>query len=146
MKYKQPTILEKNCKYVLCSIGVRYWEDATVNGVEDTEDGENIPCKEDEYWNIKIDVDTGIIQDWDNTKTATTHYKSCDENVFEFLDDEENVITRYDGYVPEFLECTGENGYGDYVLLEIEKNGQIKNWKPYECIEFLEKVLSGEIE
>jgi hypothetical protein len=46
--------------------------------------------------------------------------------------------------VPEFLECTGENGYGDYVLLEIEKTGQIKNWEPQKVIEVLEKILKGD--
>lgn len=144
MIYKSKIEVEKNCEYVLCSIGVRYWEDATVNGVEDTEQGDNIPCKEDDFWNIKIDVDTGIIQDWDNTKEANIHYKSCDSNLFEFLDDKGEKIADYDGYVPEFLECTGEYGYGDYVLLEIEKSGQIKNWQPEKCVAFLEKVLRGE--
>ena len=146
MKYKQPTVIEKDCKYVLCSIGVRYWEDAKVNGFEDNEQGDNIPCKEDDYWNIKIDVDTGIIQDWDNAKEAETHYKSCDDNVIEFLDDKGEKIVDYDGYVPEFLECTDEDGYGDYVLLEIEKSGKIKNWKPEKCVNFLEKILKGEID
>lgn len=145
MKYKQINKEEKNCKYVLCSIGVRYWEDAIVNGVEDTTQGDNIPCKEDDYWNIKIDIDTGIIQGWDNTKEAKTHYKSCDDNVIEFLDDEGNSIAQDDNYVPDFLECTGENGYGDYVLLDIEKSGHIKNWKPEKAIEYLEKFLRGEI-
>ena len=30
------------------------------------------------------------------------------------------------------------------VLLEIEKSGHIKNWKPEKAIEYLEKLLRGE--
>ena len=122
------------------------WEDATVNGIEDTEQGDNIPCKEDEYWNIKIDVDSGVIQDWDNTKEANIHYKSADDNQFEFLDENEEQIATYDGYVPDFLECTEEQGFGNYVLLEIENSGKIKNWKPEKCTNFLEKILKDEID
>ena len=29
---------------------IRYWEDTEVNGIDDTENGDNIPCKQGELW------------------------------------------------------------------------------------------------
>lgn len=81
MKYKQPTILEKNCKYVLCSIGVRYWEDATVNGVEDTEDGENKQATETSIaYNelAKENEELKEILERHKKATAKSQIRSCD--------------------------------------------------------------------
>ena len=36
-------------------------------------------------------------------------------------------VTGYDGYVPKIL-CVGENGFGDYVIMEIDTNGFIKDF------------------
>jgi len=37
---------EFDAKYLRAKCGVRYWEDASVNGVEDTEDGDNVKINE----------------------------------------------------------------------------------------------------
>lgn len=129
--------VEVECKKICCSIGVRYWEDAKVNGVYDTENGDNIPCKEDDYWTIEIDVDTGTIVNWDNSKEVYTHYKSCDDNYIVCYDDNNNIIKKYEGYVPDFLSPQ-EEGYGDYVIMKIGKDGKIENWDIKALAEFLE--------
>jgi hypothetical protein len=63
MKFKRRITVECNVKYLQCKLGVRYWEDAIVNGVEDTE-GTLIPLRNGDYWQIVIEFDTVIIQNW----------------------------------------------------------------------------------
>lgn len=131
-----------NLKYVLCVIGVRHWEDGTVNGKQDTENGDNIPLKDGDYWKIKIDIDTGIIEGWDKTKTARIHYKSCDNNAIEVYDTNDECILFYDGYVPSFLYPKDE-GFGDYVILNIDETGKIENWNRNLVLNFFEKIKGG---
>jgi len=109
--------------------GVRYWEDADVNGVKDTEQGDNIPCKEGDIWAININVNTGQIMNWKQGVTASVHYKVCDCLGYDLIDVYGNpVFSVADGYVPDIL-CPKENGYGDYVIMEIDENGFIKDWE-----------------
>lgn len=111
-----------------CDIGVRYWEDAMVDGVEDA-DGKLIPLRSGEDWKITIDLETGKIQSWPNGITAKTHYKVCDAGVYSLLDVDGNVVAKKVGYVPRML-CPKENGYGDYVIMEIDGDGVIDGFKP----------------
>ena len=64
---------------------VRYWEDATVNGVEDT-DGALIPLRFGDCWMPIIELDTGRVRDWPEGTTADIHYKVCDAGEYELLD------------------------------------------------------------
>jgi hypothetical protein len=34
----------------------------------------------------------------------------------------------HDGYVPKIM-CPTENGYSDYVIMDIDRDGKIANWK-----------------
>ena len=47
-----------------------------------------------------------------------------------WLQDEkgENIIKSTGYYVPSIL-AIDDNGYGDYVIMYIDENGFIKNWK-----------------
>lgn len=116
-------------KYLLVKAHVRYWEDSTINGIEDTENGENIPCKQGEMWCPNIDITTGMIQNWEIGKTASIHYKVVDCCGWELLDEKNSVISsQEDGYVPRTL-CPAENGYGDYIIMNIDEKGQIEKWR-----------------
>lgn len=123
--------------------GVRYYEDGTVNGKRDISYEEQkqgatpaMPCvvKSDEFdkdgwsWNLEIDAESGIILNWQKGVKAQTHYKVCDECVIELF--EEGVLKCTNDeyyYVPDFL-CPDEEGYGDYMIMTIDENGQIANW------------------
>jgi hypothetical protein len=127
MKVKLKIEKEFDVKYLLAEAGARYWEDTTVNGKEDT-DGKLIPCRDGDYWKPVIELETGIIVNWKKGTTANVHYKCCDDGVYKLLDENKNVIMLIDGYVPEMM-CPEENGYGDYVIMVIDKDGKIRNWK-----------------
>ncbi len=114
-------------KYLRAECGVRYWEDAKVNGVEDTE-GTLIPCRIGDIWCPVIDLDTGKIENWPEGTTASIHYKVCDEGVYTLLNENREVVASVDGYVIGMM-CPEGGGYGDYVIMKIGPDGAIANWE-----------------
>ena len=118
---------EVEIKTLVVEAGVRYWEDGEVNGVEDTE-GNLIPCRQGDCWCPHIDIDSGIITNWTKGIKAKVHYKVCDAGNY-FLNDENGgqILSIKHDYVPSIL-CPKENGYGDYIIMDIDENGQIQNW------------------
>lgn len=127
-------IVELNIKkkfdvqYLKISAGVRYWEDAKVDGVPD-EDGGLIPCRKGDLWEPVILVDSGEIINWENGKSASVHYKVCDCGIYTLLDENRSVITEIEGYVPT-IACPEGEGYGDYIIMDIDDKGVVKNWNP----------------
>lgn len=122
---KKPTTV--NVKFLKVKAGVRYWEDSTVNDIEDT-DGELTPCREGDLWCPLIDVDSGKILNWEQGKSADVHFKVCDCCGWDVLDENKEVIVSEDGdYVPDTL-CPKDNGYGDYIIMSIDKDGMIDGW------------------
>lgn len=114
---------------LIVKANIRYWEDTKVNGVDDTENGDNVPCKKGDLWCPEINVATGVIENWEIGKTAFIHYKVTDCCGWELLDSNGHVIkSQEDGYVPDTLS-PAEKGYGDYIIMNIDKNGQIEKWK-----------------
>lgn len=114
--------------YLKVSAGVRYWEDATVNGVEDT-DGHLIPLRVGDNWEPIIDLRTGKIQGWPEGTAADVHYKVCDEGEYLLLDAQQQPVGKHrSAYVPDDLLCPTGNGYGDYIIMKIGPDGQIDGW------------------
>lgn len=107
---------------------VRYWEDGELNGTEDIEG--KMPCREGDLWCPQIMIDTGQIVNWEQENEASIHYKVCDGFSCELLDQRGDVlIKKNDIYVPDIM-CPKDSGYGDYIIMDIDKEGFIKNWKP----------------
>ena len=128
---------EIEIRFLKVKCGVRYWEDGKVNGVEDT-GGDLIPLREGDYWCPLIELDTGIIQDWPKGTIADVHYKCCDDGDYWLIEDNGTEHKRPGYYVPSVLDITGE-GYGDYVILTIDGNGQIADWpKGHDINEFFQ--------
>lgn len=107
--------------------GVRYWEDATVNGQEDS-NGDLIPLRMGDAWCPTIMLATGQILDWPQGATAALHYKVCDDGRYSLLTPTGDVASTIDGYVPKIM-CPGGAGYGDYVIMSIDENGIVDGWE-----------------
>lgn len=106
----------------------RYWEDATVNGIDD-ENGDLIPCSNGFIWSPVIDIEKGIIENWQIGTEAKVHYKICDDGCYYIRDANGRVVMSIENdYVPKCL-CPKENGYGDYIIMNIDANGFIEGWK-----------------
>ena len=133
-----------NIRYLKLVSHVRYWEDTAINGVDDIELDDRMVASDkfmprmpfvirctDRYFNTPvlkwaptIDLVDGRIVDWPQGMTAQVHYKTCDENMFTFLDAKGDVVLDgFEGYVPSFL---GE--YGDYLVFYVDENGFIKQY------------------
>lgn len=120
---------EVEVKTLHVEAGVRYWGDAEINGEPDTENGNNIPCKEGDTWNPIIDLQTGQILNWEQGKKADVHYKVCDNGSYFLKDAEGNTVLSIEqDYVPSIL-CPKEAGYGDYIIMDIDENGFIQDWE-----------------
>lgn len=101
------------------------WEDAVINGSEDTE-GNLTPCREGNLWCPIIDIDTGTITNWSKGTKANVHFKVCDTGSYFLKDAEGKVVLSIEGdYVPNNL-IPGK--YGDYIIMEISEDGKIINW------------------
>ena len=122
------TVARFEVKYLQVEANVRYWEDSSINGVEDTM-GDLIPCREGETWKPLIDVDEGRIANWTTGTIAVIHYKVCDDGIYKLLDDSKEVIKEIDGYVPDLM-CPQENGFVDYIIMNVDENGIISKWDP----------------
>ena len=120
--------VEKVILFLQVKAGVRYYEDATINGKED-EDGTLTPCKDGDYWCPLINIETGVIENWEIGKTADVHFKVCDDGEYSLLNPFKEVVIKKDGYVPDCL-AINDRGYGDYIIMKIDENGLIEDWKP----------------
>jgi uncharacterized protein YuzE len=116
--------------FLCVAAAVRYWEDATVNGVEDVS-GDLIPCRFEDLWLPQIELATGTIQHWPKGTTASIHYKVCDAGKYYLADTSGKRIAKWkDHYVPDrFLTVGDESGYGDYIILDVDGDGRIAGWE-----------------
>lgn len=140
--------IEFDAIYLKVDAGVRYWDDAKVNGEYDTncDDLENpaaaptIPCAEyvgaqhrvlhgeNWRWRPLIEIETGKIVNWKQGITANVHYKVCDDFICDITDEDDIAIASYNGYVPKIM-CPADEGYGDYIIMNIDEDGIIQGWR-----------------
>jgi len=115
-------------KYLEVSAGVRYWEDATINGVED-EDGNLVPFRSGDIWKPVINLDSGVMLNWPEGTTASIHYKVCDQGEYWLQDESGERVAKWKGYyVPGCFLCQGGGGFGDYIILNVGEDGKIADW------------------
>lgn len=107
---------------------VRYWEDATVNGVEDS-NGSRIPGRSGEVWHARIQLLDGIVEEWPAGTEADIHYKVCDQGEYWLADAAGCRIAKWRGYhVPNAFLCHGDEGFGDYIIMSIAGGGGIEGY------------------
>ena len=137
MKIEIKVKKEVEVTHLLIEAKPRYWEDTEVNGISD-ENGDLIPCRSDDIWSPKINLETGIIIDWPLGTEANIHYKVCDSGEYWILDTNSEKLIKAKGYyVPNFL-AIDDNGFGDYIIMKVDGQGKIQNWK-FDLEPFLEE-------
>lgn len=136
-------------RYLRVDAGVRYYEDASVNGEDDVDMYVNykvegafpkMPCVEQIKdhptdvihtdhlrWRPIIDIKEGVITNWRKGTRAHAFYKVCDGGTYSLLDANKEVLYEVDSYVPGCLAIE-DSGYGDYINMVIDENGKIKDW------------------
>lgn len=112
-------------KFLNVSSKVRYPEDSMLNGISDING--NMPGFSGKCWNLTIDIYSGKVLNWPANTTADIYYKVCDLGYYEIVDEDYNVLSSIDGYVPQIMCPNGGSG-GDYIDMTINEFGEIKNW------------------
>lgn len=128
MTHTVKVLKEMPVTHIIADFGVRYWEDAEVNGVGEKEGDPTIPFAVGDNWRIVVELATGRIEGWPKGVVAKTHYKVCDAGVYTLLDQEGEGVVKKVGYVPDMF-CPEENGYGDYVIMNIDSGGFISGFE-----------------
>ncbi|QEH82006.1 hypothetical protein EIK56_24935 [Sphingomonas sp. C8-2] len=119
----------QNATHIEVDAEVRYWEDATVNGVVDA-DGSLIPGRDGDLWKLRIDLLDGIVEDWPTDTVASIHYKVCDQGLYWLTDAAGRRIAKWRGhYVPDAFLCHGSEGFGDYIIMNVEIGGGIVGYQ-----------------
>lgn len=114
--------------YIEVSAEVMYWEDATINGVDD-ERGDLVPCRNGKLWEPTIRLADGVVMEWPAGIVAGITYKVCDQGEYWLLDAERKRIAKWRGdYVPDDILCPGESGLGDYIIFNVGGGGEITPW------------------
>lgn len=109
---------EVEIKYVKLQVAVRYDEEDMPS---------DFPHRKNDFWSPTIDVDNGQILEWEKGRSIDLHMKVCDDGSYYLLDGNKNLILSIEqDYVPNKL-IPGE--YGDYIIMNINENGIITNWK-----------------
>ena len=106
---------------------VRYWEDGNVNGIAEDDDAPTMPGAHGQAWKARIELETGKVEGWPAGTEASIHYKVCDEGQYWLSDDQGERIAKWAGYyVPDDFLCHGGDGYGDYIILNVGADSELK--------------------
>ena len=99
------------------------------------------PVENDEngdYVKITIDVRDGKVVDWKGKKSINVFLKVCDSGEYRMYDKDWKLVCVLEGYVPKICAFRETNyGWGDYVSMEINKDGFIEYWPKDSDLEFL---------
>ena len=135
MEIKVKTIQNINVDEIRINARIRYPEDAATsldgeNWTSEDNDKPIMPCLVNEngdwFWKINIDVESGKITNWQKGIFADIYYKVCDEFECDLYSNGLHVM-HYGGYVPMFMAIE-DTGYGDYIYINIDSDGQIIDW------------------
>jgi hypothetical protein len=117
MKYTINKPVKIDIKYLKIEVPVRY---------EDEDIPYDAPMRQGDEWNAIIDIDRGTILDWPVGRSLDMYMKVCDSGCYHLLDGEMTAVASLiNEYVPHGV-VPGE--YGDYIHLNIDKDGKILNW------------------
>lgn len=115
--------------HLIVHAGVRYWEDAVVNGVTD-EEGTLIPGRIGDDWRVSLDLRAGIILDWPAGTIAELHYKVCDDGEYWLADLSGRKIAYHSPQcVPAALRHPRDRGGSDYIIFSISSDGTIADYQ-----------------
>lgn len=118
-------------RFIEFSAYVRFWEDCQFFDNETPVTEDKIPFRNEDKWGGVIDVDNGIFLNWPKGISGSVHFKVCDEFSAKFKDLNGKIIHEFENeYVPNFM-CPLDNGFGDYIIMDINNDGSIDGFVPY---------------
>lgn len=147
MKIKVKKIVEVDITSMKAYLIQDWWDGAEIafnnsdNYVEVEEDGSNLPMlvpvtdeittnkylQKYKAFILDIDLSNGKVKNWQQGISMKIYWKIVDQGIYEYYDENNQLFFSYEGYVPDELAIE-DDGYGDYVILNINKDGFIENW------------------
>lgn len=94
-------------------------------------------------WQPIIDVKDLKILNWPKDIEAFVHYKVCNECEITCCDKDGFPLCNYEGYVPELLQYADEFKDGDYIVMEIDKEGKLKNFPKEKIDDYITYILEN---
>ena len=92
---------------------------------------------------VIVDLQERKVVDWnDNNGYIHMWAKLCDSGVYTLLDSDKNPLWQIAGYVPNALVPPYERGFGDYLELTIESDGNLPDWR--DEIDFRDFINEGQ--
>ena len=90
-----------------------------------------LPCFNGFVFSPIIELSSGRVVNWVNGVSANISEKVLGDGKYYLLNRKKQRVLEYaDSYVPNDYAAHGGDGYGDYVFLDIDSNGNIANYKP----------------
>ena len=139
MKVEIKTTKTYNVKYIVFNIPI-------YNGDLNWSEKDNEFCikyySNADLLSIRIDIEKGIAVNWADQElndVFSIYAKVRDEGTYRLYDYQCNEIVSYQGYVPDILSCVDE-GYGDYLSMNISPDGRIDNWDSSKLNLFIETI------
>ena len=118
-------------KYIEVYANVDDWDTSTVTDNDGNPQG--TPFVSGGMWHPTIRIEDGYVMNWPTGLIASFFYKVCDRGSYYLLDANKNRLASIENdYVPSDFLCHGDNGYGDYIIFNVDEYGFIVNYKkPY---------------
>lgn len=122
----------KTVEYLEIKVSPKSWSETLFNNMPD-EKGD-IPFKQAEEWNAKIEIKTGRVLDWPSGNVAKIRYKVGKTGHYYLLDKDMNpMLIWYGDRVPEAV-CLENPKTLEYVALNIGKDGMIDDWSELQAL------------
>lgn len=137
MQHRIKVWKEVELKTVVVTFFNECWRGTYINDVPDFK-GEYLPFKDNTSWNLRIDIDTGVVKNWPKIKVHVDFPFTGIESYIKDIDG--NIIMMYksENNIPDMFIF--EEYFGN-VKMTIDKEGKIKNWgicvEDYECVEYI---------
>lgn len=112
-----------SCTVLTVECVPRYWEDSSL-----------IPFRDGDRWKPQIDLESGEFIDWPEGMTACIDYMVCGQGMYWLGTRDNPKVFQYGepgdwSYVPDFFLCHGKTGHGDYIILDVDGSGQIRQYE-----------------
>ena len=120
---------DEKIEIIEARVKIEYWEDSKVDGEWDI-DG-NMPLRlKNNIWNIRVYLDDGRIVGWPVGTNADIFYRVGKSGKYSLMTKKKKKIATFkERHVPNDIFCINNDGWGEYMIFCIGRDGKIKNWK-----------------
>lgn len=115
--------------YIEVCAPIHHWVGLSVNGVNDY-GGVFIPFRSGVNWCPVIELKSGKMVDWPSGTTARIGCRVSEAGNYWLLDENKKRIAKWiPNSVPNDFLCHGDDGYGNFIMMNVNAKGYIYDYK-----------------